>query len=114
MAPCAFLLAQAAPPTPSAGQPVWLMFATWGLIGLAFYLLVMVPSRRQEKQRKALIGALKRNDRILNSGGIIGIVESVKDQEDEVVLRGGLRITKSSIVKVYTDEEGARDKPGTA
>jgi preprotein translocase subunit YajC len=56
-----------------------------------FYLLILRPSQVQEKQRRAKVSALKKNDKIINSGGIIGIVDSIKD--DEVVLRGGLRLT---------------------
>ena len=66
------------------------------------YILLLRPAQTQEKKRRALVAALKKNDKIVNSGGIIGIVDSVKD--DEVVLRGGLRLTKSSIVQVLKEE----------
>jgi preprotein translocase subunit YajC len=66
------------------------------------YILLMRPAQAQEKKRRALVAALKKNDKIVNSGGIIGIVDSVKD--DEVVLRGGLRLTKSSIVQVLKED----------
>lgn len=85
------------------------MFVPMIGIGLVAWFLLIVPMRRQEKQRKELMAAVKKSDRIVNSGGIIGIVESVKDQEDEVVLRGGLRITKSSIVKVVPADGSAKD-----
>jgi preprotein translocase subunit YajC len=78
------------------------------------YMLLMRPARAQEKQRKAMVEALKKNDKIINSGGIIGTVESVKDKEDEVVLRGGLRITKSSIVRVVTADDSKDQKEGVA
>ena len=51
-----------------------------------------------------MVSTLKKNDKIVNSGGIIGIVESVKEKENEVVLRGGLRITRASIVQVVSEE----------
>src|SRR5262245_61585602 len=66
------------------------------------YFLLLRPARVQEKQRQALVAAIKKNDKIVNSGGIIGVVDSIKD--DEVNLRGGLRITKSSIVRVLTED----------
>jgi len=52
----------------------------------------------------AMIQSVKENDKIINSGGIIGVVASIDKKEDEVVLRGGLRITKSSIVRVIKEE----------
>jgi preprotein translocase subunit YajC len=77
-------------------------FAPLIFIVVIGYMLLLRPAQAQEKRRKALVAALKKNDKIINSGGIIGIVESIKD--DEVVLRGGLRLTKSSIVQVVKEE----------
>jgi preprotein translocase subunit YajC len=77
-------------------------FAPLIFIVIIGYILLLRPAQTQEKRRKALVAALKKNDKIVNSGGIIGIVESIKD--DEVVLRGGLRLTKSSIVQVLKEE----------
>ena len=103
------ILAQAAPHQSTA--PGWAQSPLIPMIalGVAFWFLLMMPMRRQEKQRKQLIAAVKKNDRIENSGGIIGIVESIKEQENEVVLRGGLRITKSSIVKVIPPDGSAKE-----
>ena len=73
------------------------------------YFLLWRPARRQEAERRAMVSAVKENDKIVNSGGIIGVVASIKDKEDEVVLKGGIRITKSSIVRVVR-EESAKEK----
>ena len=82
------------------------MFMPFLLILAVFYFLIMMPARRQEKQRQALVAALKKNDKVVNSGGIIGIVESIKDKEDESCCSGRLRITRSSV--------SARDPPDDA
>ncbi len=68
------------------------------------YFLLWRPARRQEAERKAMVAALRENDKIVNSGGIIGVVASIKDKEDEVVLKGCIRITKSSIVRVVRED----------
>ena len=83
-------------------------------IAVLFYFLMIAPMRRQEKQRQALVSTLKKNDKIINSGGIIGIVESVKEKENEVVLRGGLRVTKASIVQVVSEDTSKEQKNGGA
>jgi preprotein translocase subunit YajC len=105
----ALLLAegQAAP----ADGPPWYssLLMMMPILVLAYFLLLR-PGRVQEQQRKALIAALKKNDRIVNQGGIIGIVESVSNKEDEVVLRGGLRITKSSVVRVIAASDGTKEQ----
>jgi preprotein translocase subunit YajC len=99
----ALLIAQATPPEQPRGFDPMAMLPLFAIVLVAYFLLLR-PMRRQDKQRRALVAALKKNDKIVNSGGIIGVVESIKDKEDEVVLRGGLRITKSSIVRVITEE----------
>jgi preprotein translocase subunit YajC len=76
------------------------------ILGLLFMLMVWMPGRKQEKKRKEQLSKLKKGDRIVNSGGIIGVVDSIKDKDEEVVLKGGLRITRSSIVRI---EEETKD-----
>jgi preprotein translocase YajC subunit len=73
------------------------------------YFLLFRPMQKQEKQRQALVLSLKKNDKVVTSGGIIGVVDAIKEKEDEVVLKGGLHITKSSIVRVVKPEEAAKE-----
>jgi preprotein translocase subunit YajC len=100
------LLAQA------EGQPQGSTLLTFlPLIAIVFvgYFLLMRPMRRQEKERQALLAALKKNDKVITSGGLIGIVANIKD--DEVTLKVDessnvrLRVTKGSVVRVVREEE---------
>jgi preprotein translocase subunit YajC len=91
-------------------EPGWVSFLPLVLIAVFFYLILIAPMKRQEKQRQALVANIKKNDKIINSGGIIGVVESVKEKENEVVLRGGLRITKASIVQVMAEDTAKQQK----
>jgi preprotein translocase subunit YajC len=95
-------------------EPSWFSLLPFAGIAVLFYFLMIAPMRRQEKQRQALVSTLKKNDKIINSGGIIGIVESVKEKENEVVLRGGLRVTKASIVQVVSEDPSKDQKDGGA
>jgi preprotein translocase subunit YajC len=113
MWPTLLLLAEGAPEA-SGGAPTWMNFAPWILILVAFYFIMIMPMRRQEKQRKAQLATLKKNDKIINRGGIIGIVDSIKEKDDEVVLRGGMRITLSSIERVVPEDAGKEQKAGGA
>jgi preprotein translocase subunit YajC len=100
---------------PNAGNPLGGlggMLPSLLLILVVGYFLMIRPMQRQEKQRQALIAGVKKNDRIVNQGGIIGVVESIKDEE--VLLKGGLRVTKSSIVKVIPPEGATEQKEGGA
>jgi preprotein translocase subunit YajC len=72
--------------------------------------------KRQEQERKTLLSALKKNDKVVTSGGIIGIVASVKEKEDEVMLKVDessnvrLRVTRSSIVRIVGGDEAAKEQ----
>lgn len=99
----AFVLAaqDAAPESPPWFTNPIFMFT---IIALLAYLLLMRPAQRQEQQRREMMSRLKKNDKVVNQGGIIGVIDSLKDKEDEVILKGGIHITKSSIVRVLGDE----------
>jgi preprotein translocase subunit YajC len=65
-----------------------------------FYFLLIRPQRRREREHRALLSSLKRGDRVVTAGGVIGTIEDI--DENEVVLaveEGKLRIAKSSIVE---------------
>jgi preprotein translocase subunit YajC len=98
----------------NSSEPLWFNFALIIPLVALFYFLMIAPMRRQEKQRQALVAKLKKNDKIINSGGIIGIVESIKEKENEVVLRGGLRVTRASIVQVISEEAAKEPKESGA
>lgn len=106
----AILFAADTPPPPEGGPPGWTQLVPFLALPLFIWLLFLRPQRQQEKQRQDMVAKLKRNDRILNSGGIIGVVDSVKDKDEEIVLKGGLRITRSSVVKVLSPDETAKDQ----
>lgn len=97
---------------PQSGAPGWTTLLLFLPMIVVFYLLVMRPARRQEAQRQALVNALKKNDKVLTSAGIIGTVVSVSEKEDEVTVRVDdnckLRMVKSSINRNLTQEEAAK------
>jgi preprotein translocase subunit YajC len=100
---------------PLLGLPVILI-----IFGLFWLLMIRPNMKRQERERQTLLSALKKNDKVVTSSGIIGIVASIKDKEDEVTLKVDessnvrLRMTKSSIVRILgADEAGKEQKDGS-
>ncbi len=65
------------------------------LIFVVFYFLLIRPQQRKMKEHKAMLGALKRGDKVVTAGGILGEVKLVKDQTDEVDIEiaNGVRVT---------------------
>lgn len=70
-----------------------------------FYVLVVMPRKKQEKKHKQTIEELKRGDRIVTIGGIKGEISKIK--EDSVILRVGenteIEFVKKAIA--YKEEE---------
>ncbi len=94
--------AQGQQPGGLMGSPMFPFF----LIGLMllFWVVVVLPmSRRQKKEQEQQLAALKRGAKVLTNAGIVGVVVSVKDGEDEIVIRSEdakLRIKRNVVVQV--------------
>lgn len=88
------------------------------LMFVVMYFLILRPQKRKERERKALLSRVKKNDRVITGGGIHGLVTSVR--ENEVILRVDdakdvkLKVDRSAIVAVSEvshddDTETARE-----
>ncbi len=51
-----------------------------------FYFLLILPMQRQKKNQQKMLSALKSGDAVLTSGGMVGTIVSIGD-DDTVVLR---------------------------
>ena len=57
------------------------------LIFVIFYFFLIRPQQKRVKDHKAMVESLKRGDEVITSGGIIGIVERVgEDDRIEVII----------------------------
>ncbi len=90
------------------GNPLF-MFALLGL----FFLVVMLPAqRRQKREAAAKLAAMKVGAKIITTSGIVGRIITLKDGEDEVVIKSDdtkLRILKTAIASVTSDDTTATD-----
>jgi preprotein translocase subunit YajC len=66
------------------GMAMLMQIAPLVLIFAVFYFLLIRPQQKKQKEHRALLGALKRGDRVLTAGGIIGQITRVKEGVDEV------------------------------
>tara|TARA_B100000686_G_scaffold313801_1_gene359419 strand:+ start:105 stop:389 length:285 start_codon:yes stop_codon:yes gene_type:complete len=56
------------------------------LIFVIFYFFLIRPQQKKVKEHKQMVENLKRGDRVLTSGGIVGTIERIIDNEKVEVL----------------------------
>lgn len=72
------------------------------LVGVLFYFMIMRPQQKQQKERKAMLDALKKGDQIVTLGGIYGELMALK--EDYVTVKVAdkveIKVSRSGISHV--------------
>lgn len=61
-----------------------LQFLPLILIFAVFYFLLIRPQQTRQKELKASVAAIRRGDRVVTAGGILGTVQRVKDGSNEI------------------------------
>jgi preprotein translocase subunit YajC len=85
------------------------------LIGASFLIFIIMPMRRDKKQRQQMLSAVDKGDRVIVSGAIIATVVQIdkgdeKDPEDKLVIKIDenanikMRVLRSSVTRVYKKE----------
>ena len=78
------------------------------LIFVVFYFLLIRPQQKKQKQHKEMLGAVRRGDRVVTGGGIIGIVTKVLDDKELAVeITDGIkvRVQRALIANVISKTE---------
>ena len=78
------------------------------LIFVIFYFFLIRPQQKRVKDHKAMVEALKKGDEVITSGGIIGVVDRVmEDDRIEVIIGEGtkVQIIRSTITSLLKKEE---------
>ena len=78
------------------------------LIFVVFYFLLIRPQQRKVKQHKEMLSNLKRGDKIVTSGGIIGTINKVADNREltlEVAENVEIKIAPGMVADLYTSTE---------
>jgi preprotein translocase subunit YajC len=90
-----------------------LQFAPLVLIFVVFYFLLIRPQQAQQKKLKARLSSIKRGDRVVTAGGIVGLVKKAADGSNEVEVEIAPNVTvsvvRSTITTVLTTD-AANDK----
>jgi preprotein translocase subunit YajC len=78
--------------------PLIILLVAFGLI---FYFMLIRPQRKRQQDMNTLLSNLKRGDKVMTAGGIIGEIDSIGDTSLVITLEEGakMRVAKMSIVR---------------
>ena len=84
----ALLPAMLQSPAPTGGPPSGFI-TLWYILGFGaiMYFFFIRPQKRQQDQHKQLVASLQKGDQVLTSGGVLGEIVYLKD--NEVTIRSG-------------------------
>ena len=124
---CWLIIAQAAPPAAAASETAtkaaddapkgglfdnMLMFLPLMLMIMFVYMLLMgKPKQEANRDTSELLKNLKKNDRVVTAGGIMGTVVNNRQDVDHLTIRiddssgAKMQVLKQSIIRVINDEE---------
>lgn len=101
--------AQAAGAAPAGGD-LFTQLMPLLLIFVVFYFLLIRPQQKKQKMHQAMLGALRRGDKIITGGGIIGTITKVKnDNELQVEIADGVKVlvARETVSTVMAKTEAA-------
>jgi len=90
------------------------------ILMMLYFFIILRPQRREQALRQSMLSEVKKNDHILLNCGIYGVVTNIRPDADEVTIRvdessnAKLRITRSAIARVITDEPAAKTEAASA
>ena len=94
------------------GNPAFMIGWLVLMVGI-FYFMMIRPQQRQAKERRALLDNIKSGDRVIFSGGMIGIVSNVKDKVLVVKIADNVKVEviRGAVSQVLAkDEEPANEE----
>jgi preprotein translocase subunit YajC len=81
-------------------------------IFVIFYFLLIRPQQKKQKEHKALLASVRRGDRVVTGGGILGTVTKVLDENHvQVEIAEGVRV---KVMKSTIADIPSRTAPATA
>jgi preprotein translocase subunit YajC len=98
-------------PMSSMGSLLPMMLIMFAVV----YFLMIRPEQKKQKERTAMLQAIKKGDRVLTAAGILGTVGSIKDTTMMVKIAENtvVEFTKSAVTSVV-NKDGSDKQPEPA
>src|SRR6266487_5743318 len=103
--------------SPMFGGDMWMQLLPFVLIFVIMYFLILRPQQKRAKEHQELVKNLRRGDTVITSGGLMGKVTKVVDDEQiEVEIADGVRVrqVRSMVSGVRAKGEPVKDRAAQA
>lgn len=90
-----------------------IMFWMVGMMVLFWVVIIIPQSRRQKREQREMLAAIKRGAKVVTTAGIVGTVVAAKDGEEEITIRSEdarLRVLRSAVLRVLGSDEAEAAK----
>jgi preprotein translocase subunit YajC len=101
--------------SPMGGDNILMQLLPFILLGLIMYFLILRPQQKRVKEHAELVKNLRRGDTVVTSGGLVGKVTKVVDDEQvEIEIADGVRVrqVRSMVSGVRAKGEPVKDEAG--
>jgi preprotein translocase subunit YajC len=91
-------------------QTAMVQFLPLVLIFVVFYFLLIRPQQKKQKDHRSMLDTLRRGDRVVTGGGIVGTVSKVVSPEEvevDIAQNVRVRIVRSTISSVLAKPDPA-------
>jgi preprotein translocase subunit YajC len=110
-------VAQPATTTTQQAQPQgspYQMLLMFVFIGVIFWFMLLRPKQKEQKQRAQMLGGVKKYDKVMTIGGVIGTVMEVRDEEIIIKVDDStntrIKFTRGAIQRILTSAESEKEK----
>lgn len=91
------------------GSPIFVLFMMFAIM----YFLILRPKQKEQKKHETMLKGLQRGDRVLTTGGIYGVVETVKEKEGVLTVRIAektrVEVAKSAVTSLLERGQSTAD-----
>ena len=99
------------------GSPLGALLLPMVAIFFLWYFLILRPQSRDRRKREGMLKELKKNDRVITIGGIVGSVANISADGKEVTVKVDdntrIKFLRSSIQSVGMDDSDAESSKKT-
>lgn len=96
----------AIPDAPSATEAFMWNMGLVAILVFMFYILLIRPQQKRIREHTEMLQGLKKGDKVVTAGGLVGKISKIKDGEDEVQVDLGNNMTVTVVRQMLQGRDG--------